>query len=416
MATKRTRSLYFGAFGGETTSFGTKQPTIWSPIVGTQTTVSSGHPWHRLSNPRKRTKNGVTVTEDIGGDFYTAKDFYTALNTPKVFVGSLQGPNRYTTRGISIPTAPNFSGARLLAKESSNGELDAFGTDAIAQVYPTKPASDLAVSAAEILREGIPKMIGSSLLKSKLKDIRKVGDEYLNIEFGWKPLISAVEELVEATQESEKILAQLHRDSGRNVRRRFNAPLERTESESILTPGYPVGQIFSTQLVGAPYKITRQIVKERKRSFAGCFTYHLELGTGEFETWVRLSQEMKKLYGIRINPEVLWNLAPWSWAADWFANVGSLMTNLSAFSEDGLVMRYGYVMEETTVTITDTMWDVQYYGHPKRNLSHSYGSTVKVRRRATPFGFGLNLGSLSDRQWAIIGALGISRVPKGLHK
>jgi hypothetical protein len=95
------------------------------------------------------------------------------------------------------------------------------------------------------------------------------------------------------------------------------------------------------------------------------------------------------------------------------SNAGSVMTNLSAFSQDGLVMRYGYVMETTTVTIRDTLKGVHFWGYGPRDLYHTYGTRSKVRRSATPYGFGLDLDGFTPYQWGIIGALGISNVPKG---
>jgi hypothetical protein len=79
-------------------------------------------------------------------------------------------------------------------------------------------------------------------------------------------------------------------------------------------------------------------------------------------------------------------------------------------------MRYGYVMEETTTTYTDTMHSVDIIGGFKGDLQHSYGTTVKVRRRATPFGFGLNWDGFSDYQWGVIAALGISNIPRGSRR
>lgn len=417
----RIRQLPLGETGGTTYSAGTPTQNL-APISGKQKTVSSGHPFQQLGRGRK-TFDERHDQADIGGDFYTQKDFYVPHNVPLIDVRTAavwtNGEPLQRQRGLIAPTTPNFSATRLAAAPSSNVNLDKFGTDAISKVYPTKPESDMAIAVAELLREGIPKLIGSSLLKSRLKDFRKVGDEYLNYQFGWMPFLNDIKSAVDATVNAEKILTQLRRDSGRNVRRRFNEPIVKTVTDQVVGDSWPVGLPSNGNLVttgGTFRKITRSIVTTRKRSFSGCFTYHLEMGNGELETLTRLAQEMKKLYGIRIDPDVLWNLTPWSWAADWFGNLGNIITNISAFSEDGLVMRYGYVMEETSVAYTDIMWDVRLRGYPSMNLSHSYGTTTKVRRRATPYGFGLNLGSLSDYQWGIIGALGISRVPKGLHK
>lgn len=137
------------------------------------------------------------------------------------------------------------------------------------------------------------------------------------------------------------------------------------------------------------------------------------MGDSAVETFARNAKIAERIWGVRLNPEVLWNLTPWSWAADWVTNAEDVFANVSAFSSEGLVMRYGYVMETTTTRITDTLRPtLGKYG--PYTLQHSYGTTVKVRRRATPYGFGLDPGTFSAYQWGIIAALGISKAPKTL--
>jgi len=116
-----------------------------------------------------------------------------------------------------------------------------------------------------------------------------------------------------------------------------------------------------------------------------------------------------KVLGANLTPETLWNLAPWSWATDWFANTGDVISNITSWSADGLVMQYGYMMENSIVTDTYT-----------RELSGLNNNTVdvqpvtlvtetKVRRKANPFGFGIDWEGLSPIQLAIAAAIGISR-------
>jgi len=39
----------------------------------------------------------------------------------------------------------------------------------------------------------------------------------------------------------------------------------------------------------------------------------------------------------------------------------------------------------------------------------------KTRVRASPYGFGLSLDGLSDKQWSILGALGLTKAPRSLR-
>lgn len=384
-----------------------------------QLTRSENHFWPRAKDwyvrQNARFPTQRKLQPDVGGDFYTKVNFYDEGNCHFREVFSkikTNGVPTYKVAGNLAPTTIDFSATDLAAKPSSDNNLDVFGSKAISAVVPTKPAADLAVSLAEVLREGIPSMLGSALFKSRLRDFRKIGDEYLNVAFGWVPLVGGVQDVVNAYANSERILLQLQRDSGRVVRRRFKEPITRTLTTVNLTNAYPRNGINTYMCTGGPYKRDRVIETTRERWFSGAFTYHLALNDGALNGFLRGAQEAKKLYGIKLDPEVLWNLTPWSWAADWFVNGGTLASNLSSFSQDGLVMRYGYVMETTTVKYTDTMYGVQLNGHPTTNLSHSYGTTVKVRRRATPYGFGLDFDGFSTYQLGIMAALGLTNVPQ----
>jgi hypothetical protein len=101
--------------------------------------------------------------------------------------------------------------------------------------------------------------------------------------------------------------------------------------------------------------------------------------------------------------------------------MGDVVSNLSDWQTDGLVMRYGYVME--TIVHTETY----YLDRPCRlklanphglqfSGGHAYASPVTVyyesrqREQATPFGFEISWNGLSNRQWVIAAALSITRL------
>lgn len=122
------------------------------------------------------------------------------------------------------------------------------------------------------------------------------------------------------------------------------------------------------------------------------------------------------MFGLRLDPELLWNLAPWSWALDWVGNYGDVIGNISAFTQDGLVMNYGYMMEHITVDTSYVLVGLALKGNASDvNPIQVISQEVKSRRRATPYGFGKNPDSFSNRQWSIIAALGISKVPRSLN-
>jgi len=123
----------------------------------------------------------------------------------------------------------------------------------------------------------------------------------------------------------------------------------------------------------------------------------------------RHALEAKKLLGLTLTPDTLWNAAPWSWAVDWFSNTGDVISNVTDSVTDGLVMRYGYIMEHSIVKNIYSLTKPGTLNPDVRVPSITLVVETKKRRRANPFGFGLSWGSLSLRQQAIALALGLTR-------
>jgi hypothetical protein len=171
------------------------------------------------------------------------------------------------------------------------------------------------------------------------------------------------------------------------------------------------------------------LVRETKRWFEGVFTYALPSSTDSWKRALGFGSDADALYGIALSPSVLWELTPWSWAVDWFTNAGDVINNVTSFGLAGLVMRYGYMMEESIERIVAegrcpdaNVGDFAIVGNNKQpaivNLRHVPSGTyvvgtesvTKRRRPASPFGFSVGWEGLSPTQLAITAALGITRV------
>jgi hypothetical protein len=156
-------------------------------------------------------------------------------------------------------------------------------------------------------------------------------------------------------------------------------------------------------------RVTRRRETIVRRWFSGAFTYSLPVGYKSHDAVTGYAARASVLFGAELTPSTVWNLAPWSWAVDWFTNVGDVLSNASDALFDGLVMRYGYIMEHSLIRDTYT------YGGPTNMQSATtpqpltFVTETKLRRKANPFGFGLTWEGLSPRQVAILVALGITR-------
>lgn len=373
-------------------------------ITAKEELFSEGHHW---PPPRGSTAN-------VGGPFLVKGTEYHS-STPRHVV--TPGSGLFQNRSCDVPLlAFTRSGSFPVLNASSDSQMNAFGTTAIARVLPTNPAVSVSQFLGELGADGIPRMIGRGFLRERAHRLRSVGDEYLNVEFGWKPFVSDVVGIATTIRDAQKILDQYERDSGRNIRRRYYFPTEYSSSESVVMGKYPACNL-DLSFYDSSGTLTTRSETQTDRWFSGCFTYHLETGVNRYQRMVRASQEANRLLGTRLTPETVWNLAPWTWAADWFGNFGDVVRNVSAFQNDGLVMKYGYMMERKTSTTTYTLSGFRMKNSPSSlSVSQSFKTTTKKRTIATPYGFGLNLSSFTPRQWAILGALGLSRSPGQLSR
>jgi hypothetical protein len=198
----------------------------------------------------------------------------------------------------------------------------------------------------------------------------------------------------EANAKADEFLTRLERRSGKYNRRRYTLLDTRDVVETTLS----TSASSTLDLSGNPYRknpLRRTTVTTERVWFSGAFTY-LYQRTPEQNEFFRRIREARDVYGLDLSIEVAWNLLPYSWLVDWYANIGDVAHNLTRFSQDGLTMRYGYIMRHKRIEYIYT------YGPS----SFTTVAEVKQRRGASPFGFGVDPASLSDRQWAILAALG----------
>lgn len=384
-------------------------PPVGTKSKGTQITTSEGHPF------RSRSKGDVS---DIGGDFYTSRSH--------VYVPNYRDAQFEGVKGTSIgldPTYWTYSGPLLAISpananppdsiESSEAALKAKGTIAINRCKPTNSASDLGVALGEIKKDGIPHLIGSRTWKTRTLSGKNAGNEYLNAQFGWKPLVSEVKSFTNAVSRAHKLIKQYERDSGRVVRRRYEFPTETSRSEQVFLNRQPWMAGYTDGLFGSNWfsgKLVITTETTRRTWFSGAFTYWLPSGYDSRKQLDRLELFANKILGTELSPSLLWELAPWSWAADWFGNIGDVLSNVSDAANSGLVLRYGYVMEHTITKVTyrwiggPPLIGVSDLPLPVVSLTET-----KQRRGATPFGFGLNWSGLSPYQLSIAAALGLSK-------
>lgn len=371
--------------------------------LGRQYTVSEGHV--PSSDGKYR----------AGGPFYTIRmEQHQQTRDVVLHNGGVNKNLEY--RGPITLTAPELDisdKAREKYRSVDTSDLDPAGATAMSLCSPTNPVASLATGSAEAYREGLPSLPGVSTWKSRLGVILNAGSEFLNVEFGWLPLLNEIEKTFEAIQNHNKIIQQYERDANRQVRRGFNYPIEHTSSETKASgrAGFVGGSTGSFNFGEAGTITTRTEVTSRKW-FEGAFV-HPPLGGGNALSKVTgAGSQADILFGTSLTPNVLWELTPWSWAADWFTNAGEVINNFTNMVQYGLIMRYGYIMEEKSTTIFRSIDRSGLISKTGVELGVCPSSltkiTSKVRRPANPFGFGIDSTSMSLEQIAILAAVGIS--------
>lgn len=316
----------------------------------------------------------------------------------------------------------------------TTAKINGDGRKLINSTIPTAPEVSLATMLGE-LKEKLPSLAGQTIARKGARP-SSAGGEYLNVEFGWKPLIGDIEQLAKNVADVSKIISQFRRDSGKPIRRR--AHLDQTVERSIVAAEalvLPMPRMNATDVSGfffgtgpsTVYDVFDEHVNDVW--FSGAYSYHLSeahdfLGkVGEYE------QLANQLLGTRITPETIWELTPWSWLLDWFGDFGTFVSNVSLLSGDSTVLRYGYVMHKTVSTRHRNVSGLlsNAYGQPivdrfgqhattPSSISARWEVTTKQRTRATPYGFGLNIAEFTPRKWAILAALGLTKSDGALRR
>ena len=375
-----------------------------------QSVDTRGHPY-RLLGKVGRNIGGHFISKrydvELGQEKQWSARLYNGAGEELYYVKTTVVPSTGLANRIrdmaALTSSPSMLGTldSIVPSPMSNGQLAGLGSKAVSMYQPLNPVADTSTTIAEFVSErkffNIPGNAGS------------LPGEYLNYMFGIAPTVGYAQDLRSAIGNKEKILDQLHRDSGKWVRRRGpvydNTDTTTTISTTQRAPG-TVGPGLNTYLARGGRLQTTTSLKTTVW-FSGAFTYHLP----KEDTTMRTIAELDKLYGVKLNVDTAWELLPFSWLVDYKTNVGAVLSNLSAFSSDGLVMPYGYVMCTTRRT-NEYLWSGELRDENGAwrftSLFARDHQVTKQRLPANPFGFGINPGDLSGRQLSILAALGIS--------
>lgn len=303
------------------------------------------------------------------------------------------------------------------------GDISSHGASAWKKYRPGKSTADLGVFIGEM--SDIPRMLKTTA--QGFRDIfvsrwgrnprsaktRKAANHWLNLQFGWRPFLSDLRKFYQTYRAMDAAIEQIRRDNGQWIERggsvEFNE--DRTVLSSSLTTHKSYPALPDQFVPGWPNSVPTRgshlitLDKGVRVWFTARFRYYIP----EIESVVWRKKAVAQLYGLEVNPALLWELTPWSWLVDWCSNVGDVFSNMDTGLAQNLTAKYAYVMgttEEKVVVISKPL----FVDGKARTHTWEYLFKRKQRVEANPFGFSLSWDLLSPRQWSILGALGITRL------
>jgi hypothetical protein len=347
---------------------------------------------------------------DLGGDFALEQ---VTLRAPQ---GHSFRPQKGSGRHVDGLVPPsrsyetmmtNLAAGRFPGIPSTLGrnrtDLISLGSTAIARSLPNVPEFSAPRFLGE-LAQGLPQIPGKALLKKKNRKFRNVGGEYLNFQFGVAPTLNDLGPFIEYLSGIKKAIRQTHYGETTRVRKVIDKGTSYSKVPYTSTE-YSIGSIsgtYTTAVSGSGYIST---TSNYKIWSSITFVYDqvrlLDQMISEFEEWLGFRNIVPTAVDV-------YNLVPYTWLVDWFANFNHVVTNLSYLGRDGLYLRHGYIMATYDDFVTHECR--QLVDGRSLYLSASANFKRKYRVKASPFGFGLTFKDLDGFQTSILAALGVNRL------
>jgi len=327
---------------------------------------------------------------DCGGPMYLTRDNWE-YQFSACTSGQFRGSDFVPSGGVTT----SHTGVE------SDSSLNTKGATAISRSIPTIPTVNSLVALSELMRDGVPSVPGIEAWRDGTYRAKNAGSEYLNVEFGWVPLVNDMRSFAKVVKSHSEILSELERGSGHMTRVGYGFPGSSSSDFSsgsmLLYKGGNTGVSTTTSYNYTYYKQSRVW-------FKGAFKYHLPASSTQAGKMALYASYADKLLGIKPTPSTFWNAAPWTWALDWFGNTGDVLTNISELGQNGLALAYGYIM---SFGQTKELWSCAAktgFGPASKTRTREF----KKRLPANPYGFGVSDLTLSLSQKATLVALGLT--------
>jgi hypothetical protein len=300
-------------------------------------------------------------------------------------------------------------------RDPDSSKAAQYGSQAWHKFKPGQSEASLGVFLGELT--DLPRMLKTSAYgfvdaykafarRSGKKLTKQASDHFLNTQFGWMPFVSDLRKMYNLSQHLDQAIKQLRRDNNQWIKRSGTVDKEETMEVRGPFPGQVSFPILYNKLYVNPSakgEYTFEDVIRYKVHFTARFKYYIP--NIESVAWGRKAK--RALFGLNLNPQLIWELTPWSWLVDWVADVGKLLEQFDNGLAENLVAKYAYVANTyDSYTRVKEVLNLNTGNLPNQ---WNYGYRRYSRDIASPFGFEMSNNDLSVRQKLILGALGISR-------
>lgn len=190
-------------------------------------------------------------------------------------------------------------------------DWDIWRASALAAFNPNIPVVDVPVFLFE-LRE-LPRMLrdlGDVL--SRRRRVDDIPEGHLAYQFGWKPLISDLYSLLAFADEMQA-LRRLIRELGND-----------TLHTNVVEYEHPVWSDTNTLVDSGGITLRSSTTVTGVRRVWSTIRHQPEEAEGIPDLWDGASQ-VRALLGLELDESTIWNMIPWTWMIDWFADTGTYL-------------------------------------------------------------------------------------------
>jgi hypothetical protein len=262
--------------------------------------------------------------------YFVAGGFLQVANSRKQYSSHGTGP------AMTIDPS-NINTVLFSERSDATSYFTKYGYGLIRDTLPEHPEFQLLYNVAEL--KDLPEMFRNTLrlfkdLQSQLFSIKGVGNQYLNLKFGWESTLSALKDLLYTpTRIAKRINYLLAR---RGVATTFRTRKKFLDGVSSIPPStFPLHGFTEYNVVSSGTTSSRDI---ELRCMLNCTLDFPSILVPEVR-----SDLWTTLLGANPTPTDLYNLIPWTWLIDWFSGIGDYLTLIDRVSRDPSLINYGFL-------------------------------------------------------------------------